>query len=180
MVLPLSLVLAMCGWVCSLLSSLARGVPLLLFTGCYLLLGVSLQPVGATGLGSGVLPLLPPVPGSLWVAKPGPALGIELLQARARQLVPGPYQGGGSEQRPRDRDGAGGGRVELSGTGGSRVPQDLPALLGQCRGQGQLPLVLFRSPPVLEGGARPGRARPQGGVRRDLKVLGSDPSPGPD
>lgn len=137
MVLPLSLVLAMCGWVCSLLSSLARGVPLLLFTGCYLLLGVSLQPVGATGLGSGVLPLLPPVPGSLWVAKLGPALGIELLQARARQLVPGPYQGGGSEQRPRDRDGAGGGRVELSGTGGSRVPQDLPALLGLCRGGGR-------------------------------------------
>lgn len=164
MVLPLSLVLAMCGWVCSLLSSLARSVPLLLFTGCYLLLGVSLQPVGATGLGSGVLPLLLPVPGSLWVAKPGPALGIELLQARARQLVSGPYQGGGSEQRPRDRDGAGGGRVELSGMGGSRVPQDLPALLGLCGGAG--PAAAGPLPfPARPGGrskARQGQASGRG------------------
>ncbi|XP_011384655.1 transmembrane protein 235-like, partial [Pteropus vampyrus] len=38
-VLPLSLVLAVCGWVCGLLGSLAQSVTLLLFTGCYFLLG---------------------------------------------------------------------------------------------------------------------------------------------
>nr|XP_040124315.1 transmembrane protein 235 isoform X1 [Ictidomys tridecemlineatus] len=38
-VLPLSLILIVCGWVCGLLSSLARSVPLLLLTGCYFLLG---------------------------------------------------------------------------------------------------------------------------------------------
>ncbi|XP_054393423.2 transmembrane protein 235 isoform X2 [Pongo abelii] len=37
-VLPLSLVLV-CGWICGLLSSLAQSTPLLLFTGCYFLLG---------------------------------------------------------------------------------------------------------------------------------------------
>lgn len=38
-VLPLSLVLVVIGWMCGLLSSLAQSVPLLLFTGCYFLLG---------------------------------------------------------------------------------------------------------------------------------------------
>lgn len=38
-VLPLNLVLIVCGWVCGLLSSLAQSVPLLLLTGCYFLLG---------------------------------------------------------------------------------------------------------------------------------------------
>ncbi|XP_025218978.1 transmembrane protein 235 [Theropithecus gelada] len=38
-VLPLSLVLLVCGWICGLLSSLAQSAPLLLFTGCYFLLG---------------------------------------------------------------------------------------------------------------------------------------------
>lgn len=38
-VLPLSLVLIVCGWVCGLLSSLSQSVPLLLATGCYFLLG---------------------------------------------------------------------------------------------------------------------------------------------
>eukprot|EP00074_Homo_sapiens_P100438 XP_016879949.1 transmembrane protein 235 isoform X4 [Homo sapiens] len=38
-VLPLSLVLLVCGWICGLLSSLAQSVSLLLFTGCYFLLG---------------------------------------------------------------------------------------------------------------------------------------------
>jgi hypothetical protein len=38
-VLPLSLVLIVCGWICGLLSSLARSIPLLLLTGCYFLLG---------------------------------------------------------------------------------------------------------------------------------------------
>ncbi|EPY86773.1 hypothetical protein CB1_000299010 [Camelus ferus] len=38
-VLPLSLILIVCGWICGLLSSLARNGPLLLFTGCYFLLG---------------------------------------------------------------------------------------------------------------------------------------------
>ncbi|XP_043761291.1 transmembrane protein 235 isoform X4 [Cervus elaphus] len=38
-VLPLSLVLIVCGWICGLLSSLAQSISLLLFTGCYFLLG---------------------------------------------------------------------------------------------------------------------------------------------
>ncbi|XP_072637894.1 transmembrane protein 235 isoform X2 [Canis lupus baileyi] len=38
-VLPLSLVLVVCGWICGLFSSLAQSVLLLLFTGCYFLLG---------------------------------------------------------------------------------------------------------------------------------------------
>lgn len=38
-VLPLSLILIVCGWVCGLLSSLSQSVPLLLLTGCYFLLG---------------------------------------------------------------------------------------------------------------------------------------------
>nr|XP_014591974.1 LOW QUALITY PROTEIN: transmembrane protein 235 [Equus caballus] len=45
-VLPLSLVLVVCGWVCGLLSSLAQSVPLLLFTGCYFLLGGALTVAG--------------------------------------------------------------------------------------------------------------------------------------
>ncbi|KAM9209357.1 transmembrane protein 235 [Dugong dugon] len=45
-VLPLSLVLIVSGWVCSLLSSLAQSVPLLLFTGCYFLLGGALTLAG--------------------------------------------------------------------------------------------------------------------------------------
>ncbi|XP_049716252.1 transmembrane protein 235 isoform X1 [Loxodonta africana] len=45
-VLPLSLVLIVCGWVCGLLSSLAQSVPLLLFTGCYFLLGGALTLAG--------------------------------------------------------------------------------------------------------------------------------------
>nr|XP_012611769.1 transmembrane protein 235 isoform X4 [Microcebus murinus]XP_012611770.1 transmembrane protein 235 isoform X4 [Microcebus murinus] len=43
-VLPLSLVLLVCGWVCGLLSSLARSALLLLLTGCYFLLGGHLKP----------------------------------------------------------------------------------------------------------------------------------------
>lgn len=42
-VLPLSLVLIVCGWVCGLLSSLSQSVPLLLATGCYFLLGGELE-----------------------------------------------------------------------------------------------------------------------------------------
>lgn len=38
-VLPLSLILIVCGWVFGLLSSLSQSVPLLLLTGCYFLLG---------------------------------------------------------------------------------------------------------------------------------------------
>lgn len=38
-VLPLSLILIVCGWVCGLLSSLSQSVPLLLLTSCYFLLG---------------------------------------------------------------------------------------------------------------------------------------------
>nr|XP_012611766.1 transmembrane protein 235 isoform X2 [Microcebus murinus] len=45
-VLPLSLVLLVCGWVCGLLSSLARSALLLLLTGCYFLLGGALTLVG--------------------------------------------------------------------------------------------------------------------------------------
>ncbi|XP_012410433.1 transmembrane protein 235 [Trichechus manatus latirostris] len=45
-VLPLSLVLTVCGRLCSLLSPLAQSVPLLLFTGCYFLLGGALTLAG--------------------------------------------------------------------------------------------------------------------------------------
>ncbi|KAB1266001.1 Transmembrane protein 235 [Camelus dromedarius] len=45
-VLPLSLILIVCGWICGLLSSLARNGPLLLFTGCYFLLGGTLTLAG--------------------------------------------------------------------------------------------------------------------------------------
>ncbi|XP_016061751.1 PREDICTED: LOW QUALITY PROTEIN: transmembrane protein 235, partial [Miniopterus natalensis] len=45
-VLPLSLILVVCGWVCGLLSSLAQSVPLLLFAGCYFLLGGALTLAG--------------------------------------------------------------------------------------------------------------------------------------
>nr|XP_054957088.1 transmembrane protein 235 isoform X4 [Pan paniscus] len=44
-VLPLSLVLLVCGWICGLLSSLAQSVSLLLFTGCYFLLGTQAETV---------------------------------------------------------------------------------------------------------------------------------------
>ncbi|XP_050620478.1 transmembrane protein 235 isoform X1 [Macaca thibetana thibetana] len=44
-VLPLSLVLLVCGWICGLLSSLAQSAPLLLFTGCYFLLGAQAETV---------------------------------------------------------------------------------------------------------------------------------------
>ncbi|XP_077657479.1 transmembrane protein 235 isoform X2 [Urocitellus parryii] len=47
-VLPLSLILIVCGWVCGLLSSLARSVPLLLLTGCYFLLGGALTLAGVS------------------------------------------------------------------------------------------------------------------------------------
>ncbi|XP_021574419.1 LOW QUALITY PROTEIN: transmembrane protein 235 [Carlito syrichta] len=47
-VLPLSLVLLVCGWVCGLLSSLAQSAPLLLFTGCYFLLGGALTLAGVS------------------------------------------------------------------------------------------------------------------------------------
>ncbi|XP_047403232.1 transmembrane protein 235 [Sciurus carolinensis] len=47
-VLPLSLILIACGWVCGLLSSLARSVPLLLLTGCYFLLGGALTLAGVS------------------------------------------------------------------------------------------------------------------------------------
>lgn len=42
-ILPLSLVLIVCGWVCGLLSSLSQSAPLLLATGCYFLLGGELE-----------------------------------------------------------------------------------------------------------------------------------------
>ncbi|PNI31105.1 TMEM235 isoform 5 [Pan troglodytes] len=47
-VLPLSLVLLVCGWICGLLSSLAQSVSLLLFTGCYFLLGSVLTLAGVS------------------------------------------------------------------------------------------------------------------------------------
>uniref|UniRef100_A0A8C9IJF5 Transmembrane protein 235 n=1 Tax=Piliocolobus tephrosceles TaxID=591936 RepID=A0A8C9IJF5_9PRIM len=47
-VLPLSLVLLVCGWICGLLSSLAQSPPLLLFTGCYFLLGGVLTLAGVS------------------------------------------------------------------------------------------------------------------------------------
>ncbi|XP_077612439.1 transmembrane protein 235 [Crocuta crocuta] len=48
MVLPLSLVLVVCGWVCGLFSSLVQSTLLLLFTGCYFLLGGALTLAGAS------------------------------------------------------------------------------------------------------------------------------------
>lgn len=63
-VLPLSLILIVCGWVCGLLSSLSQSVPLLLATGCYFLLGGELE--GGSSGGWGVLthsiPILVPNP----------------------------------------------------------------------------------------------------------------------
>ncbi|XP_027482278.1 LOW QUALITY PROTEIN: transmembrane protein 235 [Zalophus californianus] len=47
-VLPLSLVLVACGWICDLFSSLAQSVLLLFFTGCYFLLGGALTLVGVS------------------------------------------------------------------------------------------------------------------------------------
>ncbi|EGV97887.1 transmembrane protein 235 [Cricetulus griseus] len=47
-VLPLSLILIVCGWVCGLLSSLSQSVPLLLITGCYFLLGGALTLAGVS------------------------------------------------------------------------------------------------------------------------------------
>ncbi|KAF6299977.1 transmembrane protein 235 [Rhinolophus ferrumequinum] len=47
-VLPLSLVLIVIGWMCGLLGSLAQSVPLLLFTGCYFLLGGALTLAGVS------------------------------------------------------------------------------------------------------------------------------------
>ncbi|XP_059125830.1 transmembrane protein 235 isoform X2 [Peromyscus eremicus] len=47
-VLPLSLILIVCGWVCGLLSSLSQSVPLLLLTGCYFLLGGALTLAGVS------------------------------------------------------------------------------------------------------------------------------------
>lgn len=61
-VLPVSLVLIVCGWICGLLSSLVQSIPLLLFTGCYFLLGGESGGYGAAGPGSGVLPVSLPQP----------------------------------------------------------------------------------------------------------------------
>ncbi|KAL1778448.1 transmembrane protein 235 [Sigmodon hispidus] len=47
-VLPLSLILIVCGWLCGLLSSLSQSVPLLLLTGCYFLLGGALTLAGVS------------------------------------------------------------------------------------------------------------------------------------
>ncbi|XP_075798252.1 transmembrane protein 235-like isoform X1 [Microtus pennsylvanicus] len=47
-VLPLSLILIVCGWVCGLLSSLSQSIPLLLLTGCYFLLGGALTLAGVS------------------------------------------------------------------------------------------------------------------------------------
>lgn len=55
-VLPLSLVLIVIGWMCGLLSSLAQSVPLLLFTGCYFLLGGESGGHGSHRSWSGVTP----------------------------------------------------------------------------------------------------------------------------
>ncbi|EHB01009.1 Transmembrane protein ENSP00000364084-like protein, partial [Heterocephalus glaber] len=48
-VLLLSLVLVVCGWVCGLLSSLAQSIPLLLLTSCYFLLGAESGVLGDPG-----------------------------------------------------------------------------------------------------------------------------------
>lgn len=74
MVLPVSLVLIVCGWICGLLSSLAQSIPLLLFTGCYFLLGGESGGCGAAGGGSGVLPVSLPQP--LAALSLGPPWGL--------------------------------------------------------------------------------------------------------
>lgn len=74
-VLPLSLVLVVCGWICGLFSSLAQSVLLLLFTGCYFLLGGECRrPGGPRAWGWGC-PLSCPL-------CPVPTPGVELPQVR--------------------------------------------------------------------------------------------------
>ncbi|KAF3817198.1 hypothetical protein GH733_011598 [Mirounga leonina] len=53
-VLPLSLVLVVCGWICGLFSSLAQSVLLLVFTGCYFLLGGLCHRPGASAASTGL------------------------------------------------------------------------------------------------------------------------------
>nr|XP_054393422.1 transmembrane protein 235 isoform X1 [Pongo abelii] len=55
-VLPLSLVLLVCGWICGLLSYLAQSTPLLLFTGCYFLLGAQAETVTGNHPSADVVP----------------------------------------------------------------------------------------------------------------------------
>lgn len=109
-VLPLSLVLVVCGWICGLFSSLAQSVLLLLFTGCYFLLGGKCQRPGATGPGSGSGCLLSchPIPCShLASAEPGPTLTIEPQQTKAPWVVLGLSRdmGKGAGCGPRAREG---------------------------------------------------------------------------
>lgn len=54
-VLPLSLILIVCGWVCGLLGSLSQSVPLLLLTGGYFLLGGESEVAWTVELGNGAL-----------------------------------------------------------------------------------------------------------------------------
>lgn len=62
-VLPLSLILMVCGWVCGLLSSLSQSVPLLLATGCYFLLGGELEGGSFwSGALTRLIPTLVPIP----------------------------------------------------------------------------------------------------------------------
>lgn len=83
-ILPLSLVLIVCGWVCGLLGSLSQSVPLLLATGCYFLLGGELE--GGSSWEWGPHPLNPHpgpsvFPSELWrahspISKAGPVAGL--------------------------------------------------------------------------------------------------------
>ncbi|XP_008847862.1 transmembrane protein 235 [Nannospalax galili] len=47
-ILPLSLIFIMCGWICGLLGFLAQSIPVLTFTGCYYLLGGALTLAGVS------------------------------------------------------------------------------------------------------------------------------------
>ena len=102
MVLPLSLVLIVCGWICGLHSSLAQSISLLLFTGCYFLLGG--ESGGCGGHRSwewGAACLTDPTPGC---SEPRPTLGIELQQVRCPGWLWGLWRGVDAECGSRARD----------------------------------------------------------------------------
>lgn len=87
--LPLSLVLVVCGWICGLLGSLTRSVVLLLFTGCYFLLGGECgRPGGHTSWEWECLLPATLSPAPIWpVLSLGPAWGL----SRSRQKHVGCY-----------------------------------------------------------------------------------------
>lgn len=144
-VLPLSLVLVICGWICGLFSSLAQSVLLLFFTGCYFLLGGECgHPGGHRSWEWGCLLSCHPVPCShLACAEPGPTQGIEPQQAKAPWVVLGLSRdrGRGPGCGPRARE------AEFLGTGGMRLPKAIPHLPSYTCTRGMRPAPTC-SPPL--------------------------------